>query len=362
MLFKVFKENTVTSIDGLREDVLRVGHEPCGYFDERTVHGLLTGRPMEYYGFVLNSIRDIALGRVSLELPPKQVFADPGSSSDFRVMPCVLRGPSGARKTVKLVGTNTRQKTVADQITVGKAFAIDPEENFVSHIFEACLLSSARTGICSAIAIGLLSKRRSRVVVIGAGRVGYYAAFYAAALGGVDEVLVADIDRARAGRTVELLARDVPGVSFSEESVSSLGPADVVILATTSASPVCSPPGHGADLVVSLGADTDFQSELDPAWASVSDIFVDTMDSARFGDLGAWLKAGLISEDRLVDLFGAIRTISNGAEMTGRQKVFVSTGSALFDNLTIGYLLERKSAPAGHVEIMTESLRRSLRT
>ena len=94
---------------------------------------------------------------------------------------------------------------------------------------------------------------------------------------------------------------------------------------------------------MSLGADTDFQSELDPAWASVADIFVDTMDSARFGDLGAWLKAGLICEDRLVDLFGVI---SKGVERKGRQRVFVSTGSALFDNLTIGYLLERECSPA----------------
>ena len=54
------------------------------------------------------------------------------------------------------------------------------------------------------------------------------------------------------------------------------------------------------------------------------------------------LKAGLICEDRLVDLFGVI---SNGTELTGRQKVFVSTGSALFDNLTIGYLLEREGSP-----------------
>jgi len=341
------REDSAGSIDGLLDDVLRVGKEPCGYFDERTVHAMLTARPMEYYRFVLDSVRDIALGRVSLELPPKQVFADPGSLSDFRVMPCVVRGPSGARKTVKLVGTNTRQETVADQITVGKAFAIDPDENFVSHIFEACLLSSARTGICSAMAIGLLADRRRRVSVLGAGRVGYYAALYAASLGGVETVTLADIDAARAERAAELLSKEMPGVTFRAEPMGSHACADVLILATTSAQPVCAPPGQGAGLVVSLGADTDFQSELDPGWAPVADIFVDTMDSARFGDLGAWLKAGLISEGRIVDLFGAI---SRGAARTGRQRVFVSTGSALLDNLTIGYLLERGNQPGNPAE------------
>lgn len=346
-------ESAVKASDGLFEDVLRAGREPCAHFDERTIHSMLAARPMEYYRFVLSSLTDIALGRVSIELPPKQVFSDPGFSSDFRVMPCVVRAPSWARKTVKLVGTNARQKTVPGQITVGKAFLIDDKENFVSHVFEACLLSSARTGMCSAIAMGLLSKRRSRVVVLGAGRVGYYAAFYAAALGGVEVVTVADTDRARATKAVELLKRELSWVEFREAPSGSTGPADIVILATTSATPVCAPPGDGAGLVISLGADADFQSELDPAWASVADIFVDTSDSARFGDLHAWLKAGLITEESIKDLFGVI---ASGVRQTGRQRVFVSTGSALFDNLTIGYMLE--SAAQGQGALMDGAPRR----
>jgi len=127
-------------------------------------------------------------------------------------MPCVVRAPARARKTVKLVGANSRQKTVPGQITVGKAFLVDDKENFISHAFEACLLSSARTGICPAIAMGLLSKRRSKVAVLGAGRVGYYAA----SLGGVELITVADIDRARADKAVELLSNQAPGVEFRE--------------------------------------------------------------------------------------------------------------------------------------------------
>lgn len=325
-------------LDELDEKVLRINVEPCDYFGERYVHRELTSSPLEYFSFVLKELKAIAAGRVSIELPPKQIFQDPDSAADFRVMPCVVRSASDVRKTVKLVGTNILQKKVPDQITVGKALVIDPQENFVSHIFDACLLSSARTGICAAIATDLLSVSRERVTVFGAGRVGYYAAFYAAALNGVREISFVDIDPDRAENTADLLSRQIAQVRFSVEKEGRSDKTDVLILATTSAQAVSIPPGPGANLIISLGADTDFQSELDPAWAAVSDIFVDTKDSMRFGDLYKWQQDGLISTDRITDLFGVLR---NGAQPYSRTRILVSTGSALFDNITIGYLLDR---------------------
>ncbi|VAV85122.1 hypothetical protein MNBD_DELTA01-221 [hydrothermal vent metagenome] len=44
---------------------------------------------------------------MQLEFPTKQVFSDPDDSSDFRVMPCIVRGKEKVRKTVKIVGANT---------------------------------------------------------------------------------------------------------------------------------------------------------------------------------------------------------------------------------------------------------------
>lgn len=326
------------SIADLQQRVLRIGREPYGYFDEETVHRLLTDRPLDYFHFVKNELADIAAGRTVLELPPKQVFSDPGSTADFRVMPCVVRGSGGARKTVKLIGTNTRQQLVPDQITVGKAFVMHPQENFVSHVFEACLLSSARTGLCAAIAIDILARSRARLACIGAGRVGYYAAFYAAALGGVNEIAIFDADHIRAQQTADLLARQIPAVRFTAaRQRRELDDADVLVIATTSTEPVCSPHETRANLIVSLGADTDYQRELDPAWAEAADIFVDTQDCARFGDLNSWQEAGLIDTARLVDLFQLLR--DGAPDGPARPRVFVSTGSALFDNLTIGYLL-----------------------
>ena len=260
-------------------------------------------------------------------------------------MPCVVSGVRGVRKTVKLVGTNTLQQIVP-QVTVGKAFAIHPEENFVSHIFEACLLSSARTGICAAIAIDLLSGSRKKITVIGAGRVGYYSAFYSASLGGVSEICLSDIDTERVEQTAKLLSMQIPEVRFIAKDSKELLDTDILILATTSTEPVCSPPGFGANLIISLGADTDCQSELATAWTRIADIYVDTKDSACYGDLRAWQEKGLISAENLVELLEVMRRKESKAFM--RQRVFVSTGSALFDNLTIGYLLSRSHGQPRH--------------
>src|SRR3972149_874529 len=101
--------------DELQQKVLRIGREPYEYFDEQRVHRLLTANPSEYYRHMRDELADIAAGRAELELPPKQIFPDPGSTSDFRVMPCVVRRPGSARKTVKLIGTNTLQQLVQDQ-------------------------------------------------------------------------------------------------------------------------------------------------------------------------------------------------------------------------------------------------------
>lgn len=319
--------------------VLRVGREPYDYFDEWAVHRLLTENPAEYLRFVRKGLAEIADGRARLELPPKQIFSDPGAPSDFRVMPCVVRSESGTRKTVKLVGTNTRQETVPNQITVGKAFVIDAVENFVSQVFEACLLSSARTGACAAIGLDLLAPSRRSLGVVGAGRVGYYTALYAAAMGGIESVTLWDEDRERARQAAELLAGQLPSVRVAAGQNGNLADVEVLVLATTSTTPICGPDEVDAGLVVSLGADTDCQSELDSAWATVADIYVDTQDCLRFGDLRAWRQAGLLAGPAPLDLFDLLR--SGGPAVSGRRRLFISTGSALFDNLTIGYLLQR---------------------
>lgn len=319
-------------------ELLRVHPEPFAYIDERAVHNALTSNPLHYLEFVDRMLTRIATGRALVTLPSKLIFTDAGSSGDFRVMPCVLRDGGTVVKTVKVVGTNIVQKRVPDQVTVGKALCLDPEENFVTHVIEACLLSSARTGVCAAVAIRRLASRRQRVTIIGAGRVGYYAALYASALGGVKEIVISDTRPERATS----LASVTKGFSQRRVRVGTMPiedriATDVLVLATTSTTPLCRPNAVSASLIVSTGADTQGQRELSPEWAPLADVYVDSLDSARVGDLRAWLATGSMAKGDLVDLMSLCR---DGPRPAGkRTRIFISTGSALFDNLTIAYLL-----------------------
>jgi len=320
----------------LFEDVLRISPEPYVYLDERQIHQRLTADPAGYLGYVRERLRDVAQGRATLEMPAKQLFIDPGMAGDYRVMPCVLRRGGEVTKTVKIVGTNLAQTQVPDQITVGKAFALHPHDNFISHVFEACLLSSARTGACASLAVELLADAPDSLAILGAGRVGYYAALYTCAATPMRSVEIYDPSPSRAQMLAEQLSRDLPGVQC-RASQQPPSDADVMILATSSVEPICHPAEVSAGLVVSLGADTDAQHELSADWVGQADIFVDTQDSARYGDIKQWQGAGLLDADALTDLFALLR---DGPVPGGRgRRVFVSTGSAMFDNLSIAYLL-----------------------
>src|SRR4026209_2227204 len=85
---------------------LRLGKEPCRYYTESEVHAALTADPAGYFRFVRRTMAAIAAGRRTVTAPPKEVFEDPGTGGDFRVMPCELRTGTRLVKTVKVIGTN----------------------------------------------------------------------------------------------------------------------------------------------------------------------------------------------------------------------------------------------------------------
>lgn len=322
--------------ESLIQQVLRIHEEPYHYFDDWQIHQSLTAKPRQYLDHLLAQLKSLASGESSLELPHKLVFDDADAFSDFRVMPCVVRHPERVRKTVKLVGTNTHQQQVPDQITVGKAFALDEKENFVSAGFAGCLLSSARTGACVATAVRLLADSAENIAIVGAGRVGYYAALYIAALGQCKKISLSDSVESRAENAARLLQQTYPEIDISASSEQQQ--ADVVVLATDSHKPIYGNDHTPANLVVSVGADTHWQHELSEQLLGQVSICVDTLDSFNCGDLKLWYADDRIVHNNVTDLLSLLR------EKPDLQKpvVFVSTGSALFDNLTIDYILQHE--------------------
>ncbi len=174
---------------------------------------------------------------------------------------------------------------------------------------------------------------------LGPGRVAYYAARYIAALGGVDELIFSDAQPARAMAMAETLNQLFHGRPRCEALANGhLPETDVLMFATTSTRPVSKAGDVRTKLIVSVGADTEEQHELAESWVTAGDLYVDCLDSARVGDVRAWVAAGLVQETQLTDLLGLLR---RGAKPTnGHPVIFISTGSALFDNLTLAYLLD----------------------
>lgn len=325
---------------------------PCRQWDETTVHRRLCADPAGYLAFAVDYLADLTSGRSQLQMPAKQVLADP-DGGDFRLMPCVVRGPRGTLKTVKIVGTNRRQAVLPGQITVGELLVLDAAEQFVRERIDACLLSSARTGLVGALALGRLAPRARRVAVIGAGRVGFYTALYCAALASVERIDIADRDHARAFDVAAALT----GQGLHCRAVATADPGcDAWLLATTSTEPFCEPPPAAPAVVVSLGADAADaadQRELADAWAGRATLWVDSADAVNYGDLLAWRRQGLIDGTTPPDLLTLLRD-PPGPAKTGEQRLFISTGCALYDNLTAAYLLAGEDSPrqkAGTVQI-----------
>ena len=297
-----------------------------------------------------SDLQGIADGKLVITLPAKQIFVDsleegsqPGSArGDFRVMPCVVRGPERITKTVKIVGSNFSRKLVPERMTVGRALYLDPEENFVQSEFAAFALSSARTGACAAIAHRLLNGGRS-VTIFGAGPVAWYAAYYLASDDRLDRLHMIDPDVVKARQTFCALKHQFPHLQGGHlASLAQVDDSEVAILATDSQTPFFHPAMTMATLVISLGADSDAQCELDPEWIDHATLITDLEDSALIGDLKRWHDDHLLQGTPPFDLVSLLRLPTLPASDRGRI-VFISTGSALLDNLTIHYLLEKAS-------------------
>jgi alanine dehydrogenase len=333
-------------MDAFLTDVLRLHPEPSEHVSDAAVHQTLVRSPRLFLDYLHSELAAIAAGCTHAQLPAKQVFTDPANSGDFRLMPCILRGAAGVRKTVKLVGTNATQRCIEDQITVGRAFVLHPTDNFITHSFEACALSSARTGACAAVSARILASSRASIAVIGAGRVGYYAALYLASLGGVERIHLYDVEPGRAARVADALEQTCGQWGVHVIEGCPRASVDFAVLATTGSEPVYGPRDFFARTIISLGADTAWQRELDPALAKTCDIYVDNFDALACGDLLDWIGRGLVERGDIRDLIDLL----GKAPPRGRhdRTLFISTGSALFDNLTIGYLLERMGSDTFH--------------
>ena len=205
------------------------------------------------------AMADLSAGRASV--PPRVAALVPEQDAMLAAMPAYL--PGAGALTAKLVSVFPRNQDRPTHHALICCF--DPATGLPVAVIEGAYLTAARTAAGSAVATRLLARPGARLVaVIGTGVQARAHARALARLPGVQTVLIAGRDTAKAEALAgELIADGVPAraASSAQDAVRS---ADVVCAATHAASPVLRrgwlrPGAH----VNSVGYNTSGAGEVD---------------------------------------------------------------------------------------------------
>ena len=178
--------------------------------------------------------------------------------------------------------------------------------------FEGNELTARRTAAASALASRYLSRPDStRLLMVGAGRMGRYLVSAHRSVRDIEEVLVYDLNIEAA----QAFARDISAQGISARAVTLEGlpqaaaAADIISCATLATEPVIRgkwlKPGVHLDLV---GSFTPSMREVDDDVAARCTIFVDTREGAlaETGDLIQPIRNGIISEKDVIAEFSEL--------------------------------------------------------
>ncbi len=326
-------------IDPTVESLLRLNEEPCVYYNESQIHQILMNHSNDFMNILKSFYGAWNKNEKIVFLPKKQVFTDIALKGDLRVMPCIINDFEGRLiKAVKIIGTNEEERIIKDKICVGKALLVNPTDNFVEAIFDVCALSSFRTAAISILAFKYLADPdKSKIGIIGAGRIGFYTAFILHHWLGIKKLMVADPNKNRIDNFKRALspwfAEQIQESPLEKLCVS----CDTLFTTTNSTLPILSADNAGeVNFISSVGADADNLSELDSSLIKNRQIVTDSRQGTHYGDLKRWLNAKLITEREVIEL----REIIGQARKRNTHKLFISTGIAVQDALICNFLLE----------------------
>lgn len=196
-------------------------------------------------------------------------------------------------------------------------------------------ITSRRTAAAAALAASFLARGdASRLLVVGAGRVGSLVAPAMAVVRSLSDVAVWDIDAAAAQRcAAQLMASGLPAHAVADLEVA-VRSADIVSCATLATRPVIQadwlPPGSHLDLI---GGFTPAMTEAEPACFANAGVWIDTDEAAaKAGDLLNAFASGDLAREAIVgDLTALCRGACVGRISVGQRTVFKAVGTALED-------------------------------
>jgi ornithine cyclodeaminase/alanine dehydrogenase len=289
----------------------------------------------------------VEYGKGGVDMPQRPVIMVPEHKGLCAFMPAYVRETGAlAVKTVTAFKDNPSKGLPT---ILGTVILLDAETGCPLSVMDAGYLTALRTGAASGVATKYLAREDAHVLgIIGAGTQGKTQLEAMCAVRDIRDVRVFDVDHASAESFVKQMAahgpvpRELRVVSSAQEALSG---ADIVVTATTSATPVF----DGDDLepgthVNNVGSHAPAVRELDTRTVIRSKIVCDSVEAclAEAGDLLIPMQEGAISES---DIHGGLAQVITG-ELQGRRDsdeitLYKSVGLAFQDAVVASRAFEK---------------------
>jgi ornithine cyclodeaminase len=292
------------------------------------------------------TLRDFSSGRSTQPVRSAVPIGPPGQY--LGVMPAMLAGASGLGTKLVSVVPGNASRGVSTHLGIVALF--DPVVGALVAILDARYITEVRTAAVSAVSARRLARPdATRLAVIGTGVQARSHLEALAATRRLTAVHAWGPDR----RQLDEYARDMSRraglpVTASDDAESAVRGADIVVLATSSASPVVRSEwiGDGTH-VISVGACRPDQREMDPALVARARVIVDSRAAAlvESGDIVRGMAEGRFGPGHLAAELGEVVVgVAVGRQATAQVTVFKSLGLAVEDVATATVALRRAEA------------------
>jgi len=293
-----------------------------------------------------SALASYSSGRV--EQPVRNVIAVSGHHSFFATMPAFSREPAAlGAKLVTVFESNAARNLPSHLASI---LLLDPETGALRALLDGRYITEARTAAVSAVSSRLLARKTSKsVAIIGTGVQAHSHVEALSRVHALRQVTVWSPTPAKRERFVEQHQGLGFTVSATEHAGEAVVGADIVVLVTSSATPVIEsgwvrPGAH----VISVGACRPTQREMDPALTARARLFVDSRAAVlqESGDVVMGIQEGRFGPDHIVSELGEAVANNAGRRSDSEITIFKSLGMAVED-VTAADLVYRRAVERG---------------
>jgi ornithine cyclodeaminase/alanine dehydrogenase-like protein (mu-crystallin family) len=295
-----------------------------------------------------SALQRFSTGQV--EQPVRLMIPVKGPDGLFATMPAFARNPNALGAKLVTVFSGNHERGLPSHLA--SILLLDPDTGALLALMDGRYITEARTAAVSAVSSRLLARKTAgSLAIIGSG---VQAQSHLDALSRVHRfrsvcVWSPNPDHRqqfvrRVSDTPQIHPRYVSDVKAVDHAGEAVVGADVIVLATSSPTPVLEsgwvkPGAH----VISVGACIPSQREMDPQLVARARFFVDSRKAAlvESGDLVLGIKEGRFGPDHVVAEIGELVNGAPGRRSDAEVTIFKSLGMAVEDVTAAALAYER---------------------